>query len=111
MNFKTLIKESYENAKEKGWHDIDRSIPELLCLIHSEVSETLEEHRSGKNPNEIYYNPEKPEKPEGMPIELADVVIRIADFCGLFGVDLEEAIKIKLEYNKTRSYRHGNKRC
>ena len=40
-----------------------------------------------------------------------DAVIRIADFCGLHGIDLAEAIKIKSDYNKTRAYRHGQKIC
>ena len=44
-----------------------------------------------------------------MPSELADVVIRIGDICGYYGIDLEVAIQEKLEYNKSRSYRHGNK--
>lgn len=49
------------------------------------------------------------DKPVGFPIELADVIIRIADFCGLHGIDLEEAIRFKMTYNKTRSHRHGGK--
>jgi NTP pyrophosphatase (non-canonical NTP hydrolase) len=41
--------------------------------------------------------------------ELADVVIRIADFCGAMGIDLERQIAAKMAYNETRSYRHGGK--
>jgi len=48
-------------------------------------------------------------KPEGIPSELADIIIRIGDFCGYYGIDLDAAIREKLEYNKSRSYRHGNK--
>lgn len=28
-------------------------------------------------------------KPEGIPIELADVIIRILDYCGYAGIDIE----------------------
>lgn len=50
-------------------------------------------------------------KPEGVAVELADCMIRILDYCGHAGIDIEEAIRIKHEYNKTRPYRHGGKKC
>ena len=116
LNIKTLVNESYTNAKDHGWHDKTRTIGDLICLMHSELSEALEEHRKGKTPQEIYYvekNPillGAPIKPEGIPIELADCIIRIFDFCGLHNIDLEKALSLKMEYNKTRPYRHGNKK-
>ncbi len=36
-------------------------------------------------------------------VELADAVIRIADYCGRWGYDLGGAIVDKLEYNKSRA--------
>lgn len=48
-------------------------------------------------------------KPEGIAIELADCIIRILDYCGHTGINIEEAIRVKHEYNKTRPYRHGGK--
>lgn len=103
-----LCKESHEIAKEKGWHDTERNIPELLCLIHSEISEALESYRNDENPFEIRFIDDKP---EGLPIELADSVIRIFDLCGLHKIDLESAIRLKMNYNKTRPHRHGGKRA
>lgn len=109
MNIKDLIEESHRTAVEKGWNkNGSRPIPELLCLIHSEVSEALEEFRNGHPPATVYYEGVD-DKPEGIPIELADVVIRIADLCGQYNIDLEKAIEIKTKYNKTRSFRHGGK--
>ena len=49
-------------------------------------------------------------KPEGVAIELADCIIRILDYCGAQGIDVDEATRIKHEYNKSRPYRHGGKR-
>lgn len=48
-------------------------------------------------------------KIEGEAAELADCVIRIFDYFGKQGWDLEEVIRLKHEYNLTRPYRHGNK--
>jgi NTP pyrophosphatase (non-canonical NTP hydrolase) len=107
-----LVKESHSTAKEKGWWDGDgeRNVGELLALIHSEVSEALEEYRDGRGITEVYYR-ESDGKPEGFPVELADVLIRIGDFCGAFGIDLAAVLQEKLEFNKGRPSRHGNKRA
>jgi NTP pyrophosphatase (non-canonical NTP hydrolase) len=48
-------------------------------------------------------------KPEGIPSELADVMIRILDMAEAFGINLQEVMLEKHEYNKTRGYRHGGK--
>jgi NTP pyrophosphatase (non-canonical NTP hydrolase) len=49
-------------------------------------------------------------KPEGIASEMADCIIRILDYCAYEGIDIEQAIQLKHEYNKTRPYRHGGKR-
>jgi len=111
MNIKTLIQESHKTATEKGWWDSpDRNIPELLALIHSEVSEALESYRdTGTDQLDKVWYAQADDKPEGFVIELADVLIRIADLCGEFDLDIESALIEKMEFNKTRPYRHGNK--
>ena len=104
-----VAKQIHENAVEHGWWDETRAFPEIVALIHSEVSEALEEYRNGREATEIYYGDNG--KPEGIPIELADVIIRIFDFCGYAGIDIDAAITQKHEYNKSRPYRHGGKKC
>ena len=107
-----LVADCYGMAQEKGWWDDgDRNIGELMMLFTCEVAEAYEEYRNGHDVTEVYYNDSKPDKPEGIPIELADVLIRIFDFCGRYGIDLESAIETKIEYNATRPYRHGNKKA
>lgn len=110
MSIKTTldnyIKEAYNTAKEKGWHDKVRSFGDLIALCHSELSEALEDYRKEKEYDEIYY---KKDKPCGIPVEMADLLIRVFDMCEYFRIPLETALNIKMNYNKTRPYRHGNK--
>jgi NTP pyrophosphatase (non-canonical NTP hydrolase) len=45
----------------------------------------------------------------GIPSELADIIIRVMDIGGLYGIDIDKAVKEKLQYNESRPYRHGGK--
>ena len=126
-----LRDEIHQNAVEHGWWDEERSFGDIIALCHSELSEALEQYRNNAQPTEIYYSCTKectfnngecdatvpgvfshcPEpKPEGIPIELADCIIRILDYCGQERIDIEEAVRLKMKYNKTRPYKHGGKR-
>lgn len=107
-----MQKQSWLISDQHGWHEPqehngivrDASTSERLCLIHSEVSEALESVR--KNEDLIWFDGDKP---EGIGIELADVVIRVGDLCEILGIDLEKCIEIKSTYNTGRPFRHGGK--
>jgi hypothetical protein len=100
-------------------HGFDSKVPgdnpaafgEKMALIHSEISEALEEFRNGRALAEVYDSDEDSRKPEGVPIELADAVIRILDFCAANDIDLAHAIELKLAYNRIRPFRHGGKKA
>lgn len=117
MTLNELRDEAYNNAKEKGWHDKERSPLEIHMLIVSEVAEATEAVRSGLpfpcgvDMSSVTDSPEDnlKLKPEGEAVELADALIRIADYFGAKGWDLEAIVKAKMDYNKTRSHRHGGK--
>lgn len=105
--------EAHRNAKEKGWWENDMPFPQFIALLHSEASEAFEEYRARRGVNETYFRQSgvdaDPKKPEGIPVELADLVIRVLDYCGANGIDLAEAMRLKMAYNRTRPYRHGGK--
>lgn len=130
-----LVERSHGLAKEKGWYEGQQwedgrvkahavNVPEKIALMHSELSEALEEYRKHgvrkrcecgtgcslcvDGFQEIYFIDGKP---ESVVTELADVVIRIADFCGAMGLDLAKAIETKHRTNVDRPYRHGGKRA
>lgn len=115
MNLNLLAKKIHTTAREKGWYDAgERNKAELIALIHAELSEALEELRNGHKANEVYFSKvniaddgKAIPKPEGFPIEIADVIIRILDMCAYLNVDIEEAIEIKMEFNKNRGHKHG----
>lgn len=112
MNDKKTItqwqKEVHQNAVAHGWWENPRTEGELLMLIVSEASEAFEEIRNNKGVNETYYS--EGGKMEGVPSELADIVIRVMDFCEYYGIDLEKAIAEKHAFNKNRPYKHGGKK-
>ena len=92
-----MIKAIHLNAVKHGWWEKQRPIPELLCLIHSEVSEALEAYRNKDDEN---FNE-----------ELADIVIRVLDMAGGFNIDLQKEIIKKHNININREYKHGGKVC
>lgn len=104
MKISELQYNCHENAMNHGWYKNPVNIPEKLALIHSEVSEALEDFRDGKM--ELYISNGKP---CGFPVELADIVIRCLDLAGYLAIDLESMIDLKMAYNETRPYRHGDK--
>lgn len=108
-----LVQEAHKTAVAHGWWEKEPDFGTLIALCHSELSEALEEYRNGSSPEEIREtctkSPMIPRKPEGIPSELADTVIRIFDMCGYYGINLEESVLRKMKYNESRPYKHGGK--
>jgi NTP pyrophosphatase (non-canonical NTP hydrolase) len=84
----------------KWWRDadgnpIERNKGELICLMHSELSEAMEGERKGLMDDKLPHR-------RMAEVELVDVLIRIFDYAGAHGYDLEGAYQDKREYNRIR---------
>ena len=89
---------------DTGWNNV----PEKLMLIVTELAEAMEAYRKMTiNPCPVFYKVD--EYSDNFKEELADTTIRIMDLCGSLGIDLEEEIAKKMEYNETRPEKHGKK--
>ena len=107
-SLRALMEETRDRAHRKGWFDEPTTVAEQVALIHSEASELLEEYRENHSPDAVRVDANG--KPLGIPIELADILIRVCEFATRYDIDLPEAVRVKGAWNDSRPYRHGNKR-
>lgn len=88
-------------ANIKWWKDpatgksMERNKGELLCLIHSEISEAMEGERKNLMDDKLPHR-------RMAEVELADALIRIFDYAGAFGYDLQGAFDEKMAFNAHR---------
>lgn len=89
-------------ANERWWHDpitgqpIQRNKGELLCLIHSEISEAMEGERKNLMDDKLPHR-------RMAEVELVDALIRIFDYAGAHGYDLQGAYVEKMAFNAQRA--------
>lgn len=105
-NIQQWCSDIHDWALRKGFwkKDEDRNLMEQAVLFHSEITEFVEDIRAGRFIQDKWYEGAKPCGPLS---ELADLVIRVFDTCGAYGLDLEGMIKEKMAYNETRPHKHG----
>lgn len=118
-HFAAVAGACWQIAEDHGWHDPMqfpdeehprcRSAGEEIALIMSEGAEALEALRENKGAASGYI--EVDGKPEGVIVELADVIIRCMDYAVIHGnaEALAEWLLIKMGYNHTRPMKHGGK--
>lgn len=116
----SLCQRSHELSRSKGWYNGEEKDPRpmriITLLMQSELIEALEEWRSNRKMDEIYYAyedggismtlppghtlkddaPVEKYKPEGILVELADCIIRICQRCGSDETPLEAIINVSI---------------
>lgn len=111
MDLNTLRDEALQIAVAHGFTEATPA--EDIALMHSELSEALEDIRMGLLLNELTFDHTKMlgllAKPCGVPSEMADVIIWVLHFCGRHKIDIQAAVANKMAYNNARPYRHGGK--
>src|ERR1700676_2364540 len=93
----TLGKEVHK-ANKKWWVDLNtgeplkRNVGEMLCLVHSEISEAMEGYRKSLPDDKLPLR-------SMLEVELADALIRILDISAGLNLDLGGAYVEKMAYN------------
>jgi NTP pyrophosphatase (non-canonical NTP hydrolase) len=132
-SFQVLAKEAFDTIVSKGFYEnpkadelediankLDGSDAKLLkdvandirfnndvrsiALMHSELSEAVEALREGEVPDS------KLPQFLNLEVELADTLLRIMNYSHEKKLRVAEAVIAKMEYNKTRPYKHGGKK-
>lgn len=90
MKILELQKEIHQNAVDKGFYEdlsphVPTDVTARAALVHSEISEALEDVRKANMTRTILASG----KPVGFPSEIADTAIRIMDHAEFLGIDLE----------------------
>jgi NTP pyrophosphatase (non-canonical NTP hydrolase) len=103
LGIRDLVRTCYLASVNAGWHHdlktgqpLTRNKSEMICLMHSELSEAMEGIRKNLMDDKLPHR-------KMAEVELADCIIRICDFAGMEDYDLAGAISEKLRYNANRA--------
>lgn len=98
----SLCKNIHQVNVEMGWwtdiktgEPIERNVGELLCLVHSEISEAMEGYRKNLMDDKL-------KDRKMFDVELGDAIIRIFDICGKYNIPLGTIIAEKVAFNTVR---------
>lgn len=98
----SLAELCHANSKNAGWYTdlktgkpLERNTGEMLMLMVSEISEAMEGERKNLMDDKLPHR-------KMAEVEMADVLIRVFDFCGYRGYDIGRAVAEKINFNLNR---------
>ena len=98
MDIQALTQEMHRFVRSQGWYEADSPRPQTLrnlaISLNLEAGEVLEHFQWG----------EKDLDQRALSEELADVALYLIQIASVAGIDLEQAILLKLEMNYTRNW-------
>lgn len=112
-----LRDEIYSDAVAHGLWDEHKNHYRAACKVRAEAEELVEEstmmlklgtHCSGLQPRateileSAWFNAK-----DDFEAELADVIIMALSAAGYLGIDIDKAVREKMEINRGREWRHG----
>ncbi len=129
--FEKLQREVHEVNVKNGWWETPPSIGDILAMMHCELSEAMEAYREGKNIDDVWYDCKQQDdectegyytsiggcqscpysKPEGIPVELADCVMRIMDIMEYVGFFISKELYDHLGENIIAAFKKGIMNC
>lgn len=104
----------HENNKKKGFYDMERPFPERMMLVVTELSEAVDAHQKDRFCNVDLKSVVSADDFESnvkntVEDEIADAIIRLLDISAHMGIDINEHIISKVQFNTTRPRLHGKK--
>jgi 8-oxo-dGTP diphosphatase len=98
MDLHELTERMHEFVRSKGWYEADTKRPQtarnLAISLSLEANEVLEHFQ---------WQEETDHKPD-LASELADVALYLLQLASITGIDLEQAILMKLDTNAARTW-------
>lgn len=79
-------------AERRGWHENRPTFIESLAMVYSSLSKTIDEYMlvGDNGTSQVFHSTEG--TPEGVPIALAETMLRIMHLASVNGILLESAV-------------------
>lgn len=105
------ISEAYEDYREH------RELNEIYYELDGDAMKRKYTHEEKNKIINAFWRDQSPRpqeapvfKPCGIPIEMADLIIRVMHLAEFSRFNLFNMIELKMDYNQRRAFRHGNKK-